>query len=48
MEDNIAFIKAELRALKSFVTGGLYSLYRIWIEKGQNTPNQKFWRKMQI
>ena len=48
MEDNIAFIKAELRALRSFVTGGLYSLYRIWIEKGQNTPNQKFWRKMQI
>ena len=37
MEGNIAFIKAELRALKSFVTGELYSLSGIWIESGQTT-----------
>ena len=29
MEDNIAFIKPEILALQSFVTGKLYSLSRI-------------------
>lgn len=28
MEDNVAFIKAELLALKSFVTEELYSLFQ--------------------
>ena len=41
MEDNIALIKAELRALKSFVTENFTIYPKIWIESGQDTTNQR-------